>query len=242
MSYAGLIFDLSIAFFLINKSTRVKAAIFVIIFNIINHLLFPAVGVFPLIMLSALIIFFDPQWPHMILEKLKLTSSNVKSSTQDRLNAKESMIVVFVFVYCILQLIIPVRHFFYKGDVLWTSQGERFTWRMILKREIGKLSFIVTDKKSSKKWDVNEDTTYLIPRQYRAMSTRPELMLQFAHFLKEKALQKGFTSPLIRVESKTMINNRKYQVMINPDVDLTTINPPNYRWDWVNPFDSTLSK
>ena len=57
-SWCGMLFDLSIVFLLLNRSTRVFAYIFVIIFHLLTALLFQ-IGMFPYIMLAATTIFFS---------------------------------------------------------------------------------------------------------------------------------------------------------------------------------------
>src|SRR5690554_7360920 len=50
--------------------------------------------------------------------------------------------------YLILQVLLPLRHWAIKGDVLWTEEGHRLSWRMMLRARGGEAEFKVVDKKS----------------------------------------------------------------------------------------------
>jgi hypothetical protein len=95
-----------------------------------------------------------------------------------------------------LQILIPLRHWLYPGNVNWTEEGHRFAWHMKLRDKQGQLDIQVTDPKTGQSWsvDLSEDLT---PRQMAKMPTRPDMILQYAHYLREKWRQAGIvTSPL----------------------------------------------
>lgn len=62
VKYGGLIYDLGIVFLLLFKRTRLFAVGLILIFNLTNNsLLFDDIGVFPLFMIVATILFFNPE-------------------------------------------------------------------------------------------------------------------------------------------------------------------------------------
>ena len=82
-----------------------------------------------------------------------------------------------------LQLVIPFRHLFYPGVVHWTEEGHRWSWHMKLRSKDCRGAFFVTDP-------VSGATTLVKPQRYLAehqdkMLGRPDMILQFAHFLRE---------------------------------------------------------
>ena len=66
-AWAGFLFDTTIAFFLLWRRTRPFAYVVVLAFHFATHLLFPRIGMFPVIMVVAALVFFDPSWPRRLL-------------------------------------------------------------------------------------------------------------------------------------------------------------------------------
>jgi len=69
VSYSGLVFDTLIAFFLLNKKTRLPAAFFVVFFHLLNHTFFFNIKPFVYLMLASLILFFSPDWPSKVFSR-----------------------------------------------------------------------------------------------------------------------------------------------------------------------------
>ena len=78
---------------------------------------------------------------------------------------------------------------------------------------------------------------YLTPSQEKQMSTQPDMILQFAHFLKKEYQKKGFVEPQVTAESYVTLNGRRSKMFIDPKVDLTTIPISWKHKDWVIPFE-----
>ena len=60
-SWAGMLYDLTIAYFLLWRNTRPVAYFFVVVFHLMTMLLFN-IGLFPAIMIAATLIFFSDRW------------------------------------------------------------------------------------------------------------------------------------------------------------------------------------
>ena len=58
-SWFGMLYDVFIPFFLIYSRTRYVAFFFVIVFHALTKVFFPAIGMFPYIMIFSAVIFFD---------------------------------------------------------------------------------------------------------------------------------------------------------------------------------------
>ena len=101
----------------------------------------------------------------------------------------------------------------------WTEEGHRFAWHMKLRDKDADSTFFLTDPSSGETWEVNPHD-YLISRQYRKMSARPYLLLQFAHHLAELERQKGRERIEVRAEVWASLNGRESQLLVDPDVDL----------------------
>jgi hypothetical protein len=78
----------------------------------------------------------------------------------------------------------------------------------------------------------------LSSRQARTMSTRPELILQFAHFLRDKYNEAGLGPVKVTASVQVSLNDRPPQYLIDPEADLARaedrIWPPA---DWILPLD-----
>ena len=68
-SWSGMFYDLLIAFILLNKNTRPFGFILVVLFHVMTAILFPSIGMFPYIMITCSIIFFEPETHKKILDR-----------------------------------------------------------------------------------------------------------------------------------------------------------------------------
>ena len=74
-------------------------------------------------------------------------------------------------------------------------------------------------------------------RQFRVMCTQPEMILQFAHYLKDNSKIENIK---ITAENYHAVNGRPLQLKISRDVDLAKINKNDNYLDWIYPFDQKL--
>ena len=72
------------------------------------------------------------------------------------------------------------------------------------------------------------------------MSTQPDMILQYAAFLKAEAELAGIESPEIYAESFVSLNGKGSQRFVNPAIDLTTISPATNRMEWLVSPDNLL--
>ena len=138
--------------------------------------------------------------------------------------------------YIIFQLIFPFRHLLYPGNLYWTEQGYRFSWRVMLMEKAGYIVFHVYDPITQKMEQVN-NYKYLTKTQEKQMSTQPDMILQFAHFLKEQYQEKGFINPQITAESYVTLNGRRSKPFIDPTVNLLDIEEGWAHKNWILPFE-----
>lgn len=215
VAYGGLILDLFIFPALVWRRTRLFGFFWITIFHLANKWLFN-IGVFPWLMIPLTTVFFDPSWPRRFWPWGKRELQADAGAPGHRVLAS------FAVVFLIAHAAIPMRHFLYPGRVSWTEEGHLFSWHMKLRSKEGYTTFFVTDPKTGKTTplDVRSELTN---RQFRKMSTRPEMILQFAHFLRDGyRLRLGYDVE-IRAEAKCSLNARPYQDLIDPKVDLAQV-------------------
>ncbi|UZR96930.1 HTTM domain-containing protein [Chondrinema litorale] len=243
-SWFGAIYDLTIPFFLLSKFTRKYAYLAVVAFHVITWLLFP-IGMFPFIMIGATLIFFPAKFHQNIIYKVQsLFSLNKKSfsspSIQPQKALSKKLVITFLVGYCLLQLVFPWRFMFYPGHLFWTEEGYRFSWRVMLMEKAGYVVFHVEDKETGRKGDVYA-RDYLTPNQEKMMATQPDMILQFAHYIRDEYKQQGITEPAIYAEAYVTLNGEGSRLFIDPTIDLSNIKESfEHKW-WVLPYQKTLA-
>lgn len=118
------------------------------------------------------------------------------------------MLYCFFVPYYIFQLLMPLRHFAIKGDVLWTEEGHRLSWRMMLRDRNGYVKFYVQDLETGKRFKFNL-RKLLTKKQVRNMRTKPDMIWQTAQFIGEYYKKKG-RKVAVYVDAKAGINTSKF--------------------------------
>lgn len=224
MSYTGLLYDLTIGFFLLNKKTRKYAFISVVIFHIFTYLLFN-IGVFPWIMILIVTVFFEPDWFEEYISKISKQNNiinKLKNLNLKTYKLKTNFLIIIFSIYFLIQIILPLRHYVYNGDFFITEQGFRFSWHVMLVEKTAMIDFIIVDKNTDKKWIVNPNE-YLTPLQVKMMSTQIDMILQFSRYLKETYSKKGIKNIEIYTDSYISINGRSSNKFIKPEINLLDI-------------------
>jgi vitamin K-dependent gamma-carboxylase len=215
ISWGGLAFDLFIVPLLVWRRTRTVAFIAAVCFHLANAWFF-RIGVFPWFSIAMTTLFFEPDWPRRALRRFGIAST---TSDTTEPAPQSSWIVAFIGLYMVFQILFPLRHWIYPGDVAWTEEGHEFSWRMKLRGKVGRAIFVVTDPATKETWR-ERPHDFLESWQVRKMSTRPELIRQFAHYLAENEKLESGAAVEVRVDSKVSLNGRPAAALIDPDTDL----------------------
>lgn len=206
-SWAGMLYDCTIPFWLMWKKSRPYAYLAVIVFHSIVGMLFQ-IGVFPIVMIFSTLIFFDFE---------KWTKKEIVSNLQIYHFPKR--LKYFLGLYLVFQLVYPWRYLLYKGNLFWTEEGYRFSWRVMLMEKAGTATFYVKDSRTGKEGVVN-NREFLNEHQEKQMAMQPDMILQFAHFLGKYYEKKGLHKPQVRAEVYVTLNGKPSRLFINPKVDL----------------------
>lgn len=230
-SWAGAAYDLCIPFLLFSSKFRKPAFALVVFFHVITWLLFP-IGVFPWVMICSTMIFFDTGWHQNVLKKLGWRISYFESKIKRTPTIK--WITTGLIVYLLVQLILPFRFMLYPGDLFWHEQGFRFSWRVMLVEKMGYAEFRLKNAEG-KTWVADNDR-FLTPNQERMMSTQPDMILQYAHFLKEYYQSKGEENVEVYADVYVSLNGRRSQKFVDASVDLGKINRGYSPKTWLLPL------
>jgi len=244
-SYGGLLLDLLIVPFLLWRRTRVLAFIAGTLFHLTNAQLF-SIGIFPWFMICATTIFFDPDWPTRLFTWAapnKKPDQDLDQSQETALikpiSSRQRTTVLLLAIYLILQVTIPLRHHLYPGKVNWTEEGHRFAWHMKLRDKNAKAQFWATDPIKQVTWEIDLEE-YLSKRQARKMAARPDMALQFAHYIAAQMRQDGYEQIEIRAIIRASLNGRERQLLIDPQVDLAKQSPTWWPASWIMPLEEPL--
>lgn len=241
-SWFGCLYDLSIPFLLWNRRTRLWAYAAVVVFHGLTALLFP-IGMFPYIMIVTALIFFSADFHQKIIRQISrwlvlpttfLRPQRVYAYQRNVVSAVLSGFTIFF----IIQLLFPLRYLLYPGELFWTEQGYRFSWRVMLMEKAGYAQFTVKDNAGHRL--IVNNTEFLTPLQEKMMSTQPDMLLQYAHLLRDYYAQHGFREPQVYVDSYVALNGRLGKPLIDPNTNLASEQESFRNKVWITSFNDTI--
>ncbi|WP_103864351.1 HTTM domain-containing protein [Aquimarina sp. I32.4] len=238
-SYTGAIYDLTIPFLLLYRKTRGIAFILVVVFHILTRILFP-IGMFPYIMIVSTLLFFSDNFHHRVLagiSKIFKISKNYFDTNQvfSYSSIQKKILISLVSLFFVIQLLLPFRYLLYPGELFWTEEGFRFSWRVMLIEKAGYANFKIIDSVSGSRFYIDNDD-FLTAFQQKQMATQPDFILQYAHYLKQHFKKQGHKNIQVFVESYVTLNGRLSDQYIDPSIDLVKEKESFKHKTWITPF------
>ena len=241
-SWFGALFDLVIGFLLLDARTRKPAYLMIIVFHLATGWLFK-IGMFPYIMICVTLIFFSEKTHLQIINWLKrlvltshIASTHVLPEHFYRLSiAKQNVVGAVLLLHFTIQLVLPLRFLLYPGNLYWTEEGYRFSWRVMLMEKGGTTFFHIKDPETGKQAEVL-NAQYLTDFQEKMMSTQPDMILQFAHFLARVYQQNGVKYPIVTAESYVTLNGSGSRLYIDSTINLANEQETFATKKWIRPF------
>ncbi|MDY8136924.1 HTTM domain-containing protein [Aquimarina sp. 2201CG5-10] len=222
ITYFGILFDLLIVPLLLWKRTRLAAFCISVFFHLFNSIVFQ-IGIFPYLSLAFTVFFFSKERIHRIFMKKK----EFYSKNEVIIPSYKKPLIVITIIWFTIQIGLPLRHWVIPGDVLWTEEGHRMSWRMMLRGRSGITNFYIVDKNDPKnKRELVNKNKYLSKKQLRLVGTKPDAMWQFAQHLKKEYAANG-KDIAVYVKSSVSVNSKKRKTLIDPETDLASV-PWNY--------------
>lgn len=232
LAYGGILFDGLIVPLLLFKPTRKYAFFVSIFFHLFNSFVFQ-IGIFPYLSLAFSLFFFEPK----TIQKLFLKKKLFYNKEELIITSYRKVLIGVGAVYFLIQTLLPIRHHFIKDNVLWTEEGHRLSWRMMLRAKYGIIEYRLVNNNTGKIHIVNLDD-YLSEKQKRAASTKPDIIWQFAQYLK-RIFEKDGQDISIYVDSKISVNGKPFEAFIDPEADLTNAPWNSFKHnDWILPSKS----
>jgi len=229
-SWAAALFDLSLVFVLLWRRTRVYAFAAALVFHVATALLFP-LGLFPWLMTANATLFFAADWPRRLLSRPRRPRSVPAPRSLTRIRRLGFALLAAHFA---LQILLPFRHMLYRSDVLWSEEGLRFSWKVMVVEKAGVARFYVTDPASGRQWTVYP-RTYLSQRQEKMMSVNPDMVLKLAHHIAADFAARGHPGVQVRADVRVSFNGRRSRPLIDPSVDLARQRFLLTGYDWLEP-------
>lgn len=230
-SWTGMLYDCTIAFWLINRRTRPVAYLLVIAFHLLTGILFQ-IGVFPVVMIGATLIFFSEEWHSRLISRMRRWLNVKAPAIRQNYRPVSTYSLIFFGLFFVFQVIFPWRYLLYPGDIFWNEEGYRFSWRVMLMEKAGTATFYVKDGKDGREGMV-DNRKFLNAHQEKQMAMQPDMILQFAHYLADSYRKKGMNDPQVRAEVYVTLNARPSKLLIDPSVNLAVVDDGWQHKQWI---------
>lgn len=226
MSWAGAAFDITVPLWLSIRRTRPYAFLAVLGFHAMVGKLFQ-LGMFPWFMPAFATIFFDPSWPRRLWKNLPVAPEGQGAARSPK------WALGLALAYAVVQVVVPLRHLVYPNDVLWSEEGFRFAWKVMLQEKNGVVTAKAVDRATGERFYI-APSDYLTPLQERMMSTQPDMILQFAHIVRDDFAKRG-RDVAVYVDARVSLNGRPSRPLVDSSVDLAHETESLAPKRWVTP-------
>lgn len=226
----GFLFDLLIIPLLLWRKTRIYAFIAAIFFHLFNSFIFH-IGIFPYLSLAFILFFFPSEKINRLFLRKKKPYYDKK---QIVIPPYRNFLIAILAGWFLVQISLPLRHWFFQDDVLWTEEGHRLSWRMMLRSKSSRGSFKVVEKGGNDTIYINE-AKYLSRKQLRSIKSKPDMIWQFSQRLKRDYAEQG-KDVQVFVDSRVSVNGRPFRRFIDPKVDIASEKWHHFKHhDWILP-------
>jgi hypothetical protein len=242
-SWIGMLYDVTIVLWLTLPRTRLWAYLTVVVFHALTGILFQ-IGMFPVVMIALTPIFFSVAFHERFINGIStilraserlfgrfstgtatpqasasLFAARAASAGLETSRGRRAWTLAFLGAYCAFQVLFPWRFALYDGNMFWTEEGYRFGWRVMLMEKAATATFYVRDGETGREGAViNSD--FLNAHQEKQMAMQPDMILQFAHILRDYYAGQGMREPRVRVEAYATLNARPSRLLIDSSRNL----------------------
>lgn len=233
IAYAGILFDLLIVPALFWKRTRMLALLLSLLFHAFNAYTF-RIGIFPFLAFSLNVFFLDRSTLNKI-KALPITEQKPES-------VMASWQYYLLVSYVLFQLLVPLRYMLYPGNVYWTDEGYRLSWKMMLRTKSGTVRFKIMNQQTGMV-QYQDPRNELSPFQTMWLAGSPDMIWQYAQRIKHRAEKQTTGTVSVYVISSVSLNRYTPQALVDSTVDLGKVKW-NY-WEhqaWIRPFCEEIKK
>ena len=236
IAYFGILFDFLIVPLLLWKRTRLFGFVISVVFHLFNSIVFQ-IGIFPYMSIAFALFFFSSE----TLQRRFIPKKILYNAGEVIVPKHKTLLLGAFSIYFIFQLALPLRHWFFKDDVLWTEEGHRTSWRMMLRSKTGSATVWVVNKANGKRTRYNHNEL-LSNKQRSSFKTKPDLLWQLAQKIKKREAKEG-RNVEVYMDVKVKVNEGEYYQFINPEIDLADEKwHPFKHHDWILPAPEDYNK
>jgi hypothetical protein len=217
IAYSGIAFDFLITPLLLWQRTRTAAFIASLFFHLFNSYVFQ-IGIFPYLAMAFTLFFYPPATLRNVFFRQPQVPILPSTAT-----SPSWRLTIFLVIYLLIQIALPLRHYWIEGDVLWTEEGHRHAWRMMLRSKSGRLVLRVKDTETGQQWSVRP-SEHLTRKQARGVAVYPDMLYAYVQFLKHRYAQEGHAHiEIYAAVSQVSVNHRPYRRLVDGSVDLAAV-------------------
>ena len=115
-----------------------------------------------------------------------------------------------IAVYFLVQVMVPLRHYAYLGNVRWNEEGYRFSWRVLLTEKVALVEYRVRDPSSGQSWRIGPED-YLTPLQAERAATQPDMVLETAKLIARDFSAQGYPKVEVYADAFVSMNGREHR-------------------------------
>jgi hypothetical protein len=138
-------------------------------------------------------------------------------------------------IYAFIQIVVPLRHWLYPGNVNWTEEGHYFSWRMMLRGKTGYITYNITIPVTDSTF-AESPLDHITTHHYNDLISKPDLIIQYAHFLAEKYQHLSDDRVKVTASTNVSLNGRPDQPIVDPLVDLAAKRRSLKHYPWIEPL------
>jgi vitamin K-dependent gamma-carboxylase len=237
--WGGLLFDLLIVPALLWRRTRAAAYFVAVGFHLTNAYMFQ-IGYFPWFMIAATTVFFEPGWARRLVTRSWPRPFGAAQRVHWEFGPRRRRLILSCLgIYLAVQLLVPLRHYLYPGDVSWTEEGHRFAWHMMLRGKVCGLRILARDPRTGFVGYI-DPRDYLNVRQVEKLGKEPDMLVQFSRFVSRDLERNGVPDAEIRFIDLVSLNGRKPQLFVDPTVNLAAERRGWRFYPWILPLTEPL--
>lgn len=241
LAYGGLFFDLLAAPGLLWRKTRTLTVFTALGFHATNICLFK-IDFFPVLAVAATLLFYPPEAFRNVFNRHPLFRAAKEAPlppTNPSSRFRRSLLLVGLSLFFTVQVLVPLRHWAYPGDHCWTEEGHRFSWHLMLRNKTGRSAFLVVQQDSGEVHQI-DPAQYLNSRQVSKLAIHPDMILQFAHFLRDRFQTASGSPPQVMAFAKASLNRRPLALLLDPKRNLALEKRTLWPQTWLLPLSEPL--
>ena len=181
-----------------------------------------AIGTFPWLAIAATTIFFEPDWPRRLMARIAPRPLARTEPAVVETRALSTVGFPLLVAYAVVQLVVPLRHLLYPGDVDWTTQGNRFSWRMMLQSRQGYVNLVVHAGADTLRV---KSSDYAPGWQRRMLLRDPGMVIQLARHVADDVRRRSRGDVRVYGDVTLSLNGGAMRRFVNPSVDLAAESP-----------------